>query len=170
MDNLTNEQGLTQAGGAFLGPVAGGAIGAGTSLLGGLFDQLGQGSRNRASGRQAANMDPYIEMLTQMGQDIAGGGNYGGLRGQAQRELASGGTALNAQLASRGLFDSGVAMNQQRQLSGDVFSQLAQAINQDQLARSQIGLGANQAAAQLIGSTPGYQYFDRDTDRIVGGK
>jgi len=90
------------------------------------------------------------------------------LRGQAQRELATGSGALNAQLASRGLFDSGVAMSQQRQLSGDVMSQLAQAINQDQLQRAQFQAGTQQFGAQTVASNPGFQYFDRDSGQVSG--
>lgn len=144
------------------------AIGAGSDLMGGAAGAYGQWQSNKASGRQAAQMDPFIEMLVQMGNQVASGGEYGGLRGQAQRELASGGNALNAQLASRGLFDSGVAMSQQRQLSGDVMSQLAQAINADQLQRQQIGMQANQAAGQMIGSTPGFGYYDQETGQTRG--
>lgn len=144
------------------------AISGGTELLGGGLGALGQNQANKASGRQAAQMDPFIEMLVKMGNDIASGGEYGGLRGQAQRELASGGNALNAQLASRGLFDSGVAMSQQRQLSGDVMSRLAEAINADKFARESFGANAQAQAANLVGSTEGFGYYDRESGQTRG--
>jgi len=167
-DMLTNapgEGGLSEGGGAFLG----GAVPAATGLAGGVLDQaIFQPQQNRASGRQAAQIDPFLDSLMALGEQVGSGGDYGGLRGQAQRELATGSGALNAQLASRGLFDSGVAMSQQRQLSGDVMSQLAQAINQDQLQRAQFQAGTQQFGAQTVASTPGYQYFDRDSGRVSG--
>lgn len=171
--------GLGAGGGAALS----GGIQAGTSLLGGILDQaIFQPQQRRAQGRQAAQMDPYIQALASLGQQIgaqgqaiAGGGDYGGLRGQAARELGAASQALNAQLAQRGIYSSGAAIGQQRQLAGDVYSQLAQAINADQLQRQQIGLGAlgQQAmlsgqAAQMVGAQPGYQYFDQSTGRTRG--
>jgi len=155
------------------------AIGQG---VGGIAGAIGQGQSNRASGRQAAQMDPYIQALASLGNQIgaqgaaiAGGGDYGGLRGQAASELSRASEALNAQLAQRGIYSSGAALGQQRQLAGDVYSQLAQAINADQLSRQQIGLQAlgQQAAlsgqaAQMIAATPGYGYFDQQTGRTRG--
>ena len=154
-DMLTNapgEGGLCAGGGAFLG----GAVPAATGLAGGVLDQaIFQPQRNRASGRQAAQMEPFLDALMEIGSE------HGGLRGQAQRELATGSGALNANLASRGLFNSGVAMQQQRQLSGDVLSQLAESITNTRLS-------ANQAAGQMVASTPGFQYFDRDSGQVSG--
>lgn len=177
MDPLTAS--LGEAGAA---TVLGAGVQAGGEAVGGVAGAIGQSQANRASGRQAATMDPYIEALTALGQQIgaqgqmiAGGGDYGGLRGQAARELGVASQALNAQLAQRGIYSSGAAIGQQRQLVGDVYSQLAQAINADQLQRQQIGLGAlgQQAmlsgqAAQMIGSTPGYGYYDRSTGKTRG--
>ena len=133
------------------------------SLLGGITGAIGQAQSNRARGRQAAQMEPFIDALMSLGEQIGEGGDYGGLRGQASRELTAGSNALNAQLAQRGIYNSGVAMGQQRQLAGDVYSQLAQAINADQLMRSQIELGAVGTGLNAVGSNPGYGYFDRDS-------
>lgn len=129
-------------------------IGAGGQAAGGIFGAMGQSQSNKASGRQAAQMDPFIEALTQLG-------DHSGLRGAASRELTAGSNMMNAQLSQRGIYNSGAALQQQRALSSDVFSDLAQAINQDEITRLTAG-------AQLIGNTPGYGYFDRQTGETRG--
>jgi hypothetical protein len=138
------------------------------SLLGGIFGAIGQSQSNRARGRQAAAMDPFIEQLMALGEQIGEGGDYGGLRGQASRELTAGSNALNAQLAQRGIYNSGTAMSAQRGLTADVMSQLAGAINADKLARSQIELGTIGTGLNTIASSPGYGYFDRETGKTQG--
>jgi len=143
-------------------------ISAGTQAASGAAGAIGQSQSNKARGRQAAQMDPFIEELMSLGESIGSGGDYGGLRGQASRELGAASSALNAQLAQRGLYSSGVAMQQQSQLAGDVYSQLAQAINADKLARSQIELGTIGTGLSAIQSTPGYGYFDRETGQTQG--
>ena len=154
-------------------------IGAGGTLIGaGQQAKANRQQRSReeeAAARQAASMEPFLEQLIAMGNRIQGGGDYSGMRAQAMSNLDRMSEALNAQLAQRGIYSSGAALGQQRQLAGDVYSQLAQAINADQLSRQQIGLQAlgQQAAlsgqaAQMIAATPGYGYFDQQTGRTRG--
>lgn len=163
----TNTGGVSTGGGMDPTIIAA-LIGAGSQLLGGGAGAIGQTQSNRAAGRQAAQMDPFIDALMSLGRDIGSGGDYGGLRGAASRELTAGSNILNAQLGARGIYDSGVAMQAQTGLASDVYSNLAQAINADQLARSQIELGAIGTGLSAIQSTPGYGYYDRETGQTRG--
>lgn len=59
-----------------------------------------------------------------------------GLESQAMRTLNQRANQANAQLAARGIYDSGAATQTQRQLTGETLGSLASAINQDQFQRA----------------------------------
>lgn len=137
-------------------------LGAGGSLFGAGQERRATDRQRRrdeeAARRQAANLEPFIEQLIAMGNQIQGGGDYGGMRGTAMRQLDLGSQALNAQLAQRGVYSSGAALGAQRQLTGDVMSQLSQAIAQDQLMRQQAASQLYGQAAGIAGGLPGLGY------------
>lgn len=108
-----------------------------------------------AAGRSAAELEPFLEQLIAMGNQIQAGGDYTGMRGQAMSNLDRMSEALNAQLAQRGIYSSGAALGQQRQLTGDVLSQLSQAIAADQLARQQAAGALYSNATQIAAGLPG---------------
>lgn len=192
-------------------PLAAG-IYVGGSLLGGLLQSRGAAQQNRlsreASGRQAAQLDPFVNALTNYDAsplaqyDVSGLTNFdtsalnqfaaqlqgqgtsqmralnalnlpgtintgalrdfsagslrasqtGGLQAQAERQLERQQGRLDAALAARGIYNTGAAGRQQRQLTADVFGNLAAQINEDQRIREQAALSLEQnALAQALG-------------------
>ena len=75
-----------------------------------------------------------------------------GLEAQAERQLERQQGRLDAALAARGIYNAGAGMRQQRQLTADVFGNLASQINEDQRMREQAALGIEQSSlAQALG-------------------
>lgn len=72
-----------------------------------------------------------------------------GLEASAGRTLRRNSGALDAALASRGIFNSGAGVNAQRQLTADVYSGLAEQINADRFARENAALGFERGGQQL---------------------
>lgn len=133
-----------------MGDPASAAITAGGDIIGGGMDMIGQGMANaregRLSGTAAGNLNELIDSQILQSNTV-------GLENAAGRALQAGGGALNAQLAGRGIYNSGAAMGQHRALTGDVMSNLAQQINQDQLSRAGM-------AGEIL-QNPAFGFFDR---------
>lgn len=196
------------------------AISAGTSAAGGLLNAaVFAPMENRANARQAAQMDPFLNVLENINlSDVRGAGqavqglsgqiagmapefqrvgqstargigaasrqtasdlrgiaqemrtsDVTGLEAAARRRLEGQGSALQAQLAARGLASSGAGSRAQTDLLTQGLTDLAQQINADQFARQQArgGLlgqagqismqGASQAGAALQAGLAGSQ-------------
>lgn len=135
-------------------PAIGAGITAGADLLGGVAGQGAQAKSNAASGRQAAQIEPYLKQLTNF--------DTSGLRAAANNVLRTQGNSLDATLAQRGIYNSGSALEQHRQLTSSVLGQLAQNINTDEYQRL---LGA----ADLIGRVPGFGYLPGSNQGPLAG-
>ena len=82
-----------------------------------------------------------------------------GLEAAASRTLTQGSRGLDSALSSRGIFNSGLALQGQTELAGGVLSNLARDINADQLGRAQL-------AGDLF-SNEAFGFFDPTTGQPV---
>lgn len=127
----------------------GSGITAGGDLLGGIFGSIGQGQQNK---RQASAAAQSASTINDVIQNQILPSDTKGLEAQAIRSLAENSNVANAQLAQRGIYDSGVANATHRDITSATMSDLAEAINADQLARG---------SAALQGySSPAFGFFD----------
>lgn len=113
---------------------------------------------SRAGSGQAADTTAIEQGLGRDAQDVGGvmgiigqlnGGNqYADLRSAASNILSQNMGALDAAMGARGLLGSSMSANAARGVYGDVFSNLANEISQNELARlqaaGQLGTGWNQ--------------------------
>ena len=77
--------------------------------------------------------------------------NRATLEAEAMRQLERSSGALDAALASRGMFSSGAAAGAQRDLTASTLGNLAQAIAADRQAAQQMQMAGQQAAANIYG-------------------
>ncbi len=102
------------------------------SLFGGFLQGAGQASAAasdaEARRKQAAKLEDIAALLM-------GGSGEGPLRSRASREITAAMPTLNANLAQRGLADSGIGANLQSGAISDIIARLATELNQDQLQR-----------------------------------
>lgn len=111
-----------------------------------------------ASGGRAADTSGLQAALQGNAQDVGGvldtinalkgGNNYANLRSAASNVLTQNMGALDAAMGARGLLGSSMSADAARGVYGDVFSNLASEISQNELARlqtaGQLGTGYNQ--------------------------
>lgn len=116
----------------------------GATMAGNLQDFITGNVLNHSTNTENAAIDSLIGK-------ISGPGDYSGLEAQANRELGRSSRALDASLASRGIFDSGQAIDQQTSLRTGVLGSLSDKINQDRLSRQQLAgtLRTQQASNNL---------------------
>ena len=168
------------------------AIGAGGELAGGALGAIGQGQANAREGRlsatQAGTLADFIssQVLTNQGQSTLASSQANslfapsdtrGLEAQANRVITRGQQNLNASLGGAGLLSSGQHLANSVGLRGEVLGGLAQAINQDEFARSQAiaqddlardqaiavdAFGRTQLGAEIL-SNPVFGFYDPNT-------
>lgn len=131
-------------------------------------DRIGGGVGGRIDTSRLENLPTDLDLSRLRESDTTG------LEAAAGRQFRDQAGQLDAQLAGRGIFNTGSGAIQQRQLQADMMSNLASQINQDQFAREQAALdferGGQQLEAQNLAQALGLGVQQRGQDVNVRGQ